>query len=168
MTSGSHLFIRAFTVMCWMRSSAMMKKAMSSLLSHHWRMNKKQWSLNPGTPDFHSTVGVICRRGHSGSSTQQSPEFTLIRKKLRGALGSNQIFMRMAYLNENFLLYVYANFDSTSYSTVIDAHRCYSQDDAGRLLSAWKCYTLWAYKSLIGKDQTNKATRIRVLLYTKP
>lgn len=118
------LFLRAFTVMCWMRSSAMTIQAMSSLLSYHWGMNKKHWSLNPGTPAFHSTVGVICRRGHSGSSTPQSAEFTLVRKKLRGALGSNQIFMRMAYLNENFLLCVYAHFDSTSYSTVIDAHRC--------------------------------------------
>ncbi len=123
MTPGSHLFIRAFTVMCWMRSSAMTKKAMSSLLSHHWGMNKKLWSLNPGMLAFHSTVGVICRRGHSGSSTQQSPELTLVRKKLRGALGSSQIFMRMAYLNENFLLCVYANLSAQQYMHIDAFHK---------------------------------------------
>ncbi len=69
---------------------------------------------------------------YSGSSTQQSPELTLVRKKLRGALGSSQIFMRMAYLNENFLLVVYANLSAQQYMHI----DCISQDDAGRLLSA--------------------------------
>lgn len=66
------------------------------------------------------------------------------------------------------LMVILRYFDSTSYSTVMHAHWCNSQDYAGRLLSAWKCHTLWAYKQLIGKGQTNIPTQIRVLLYTKP
>lgn len=114
------------TVMCWMRSSATMKQGMSSLLSHRWEMNKKHWSLNPGTLAFYPTVTVICRRGHSGSSGQQSPEFTLVRGKLRVALGSTQIFIQMTYLYENFLLCVYANFDSISFSNIIHVHTVYA------------------------------------------